>query len=134
MRSRNDTPVSARTLTMKRIIAIAGFASVLVIMLLAAIVSLAQTPTGQGNTPVLPSTLSKAAFSGNVGQLPPPPSMPVSTITGSPLMPDSVILPSAVRPTLPPSYEALIGSEYAADLRDAEKMHHEGMYVPATKM
>ena len=103
-------------------------------MLIAAIVSLAQTPTGQGNTPVLPSTLSKAAFSGNVGQLPPPPSMPVSTITGSPLMPDSVILPSAVRPTLPPSYEALIGSEYAADLRDPENMHHEVMYDPATKM
>ena len=49
-------------------------------------------------------------------------------------MPDSVILPSAVRPTLPPSYEALIGSEYAADLRDPENMHHEVMYDPATKM
>lgn len=100
----------------------------------AAVVSLAQTP-GSTNTgvPSLPSTQPKSPLGGNVGNLPAPPSMPMSSITGSPLMPDSVIVP-AVRPTLPASYEALIGSEYAADLRDPENMHHEVIYDPATRM
>lgn len=100
----------------------------------AAVVSLAQAPGSQSpSVPSLPSTRPKSPLGGNVGNLPAPPSMPVGTLSGRPLAPDSATLP-AVRPTLPASYEALVGGEYAADLRDPENMHHEVIYDPATRM
>lgn len=100
----------------------------------AAVVSLAQTPGSQSpSVPSLPSTRPKSPLGGNVGNLPAPPSMPVGTLSGRPLAPDSATLP-AVRPTLPASYEALVGGEYAADLRDPDNMHHEVIYDPATRM
>lgn len=106
----------------------------LILMSAVAALSLAQTPGSQSaSVPVLPSTQSKSPLGGNVGNLPAPPSMPVSSISGLPLMSDSSILP-VVRPTLPSSYEALTGSEYAADLRDPDNVHHEVIYDPTTRM
>ncbi len=65
--------------------------------------------------------------------LTPPPPIPLN-ISGSPQIPDSIILPSPVKHTLPQSYEEYIGSEYAADLRTPENIKTEIVYDPATKM
>lgn len=124
---------------MKRIAGYLMLALALIMMLVAAVASVAQNPSSStgGNAaavPVLPSTQSKAAVPGNAGKLPPPPPIPMSSISGSPNMPDSVILPSPVRPTIPQSYEDFVGQEYAADLRDPENVHHEVFYDPASKM
>lgn len=114
-------------------------ALILASMLVAAVVSVAQNPSpagSGGNTaiPVLPSTQRKANVPGNAGNLPAPPFLPISSISGSPGMPDSVLLPAPVKPTIPMSFEDFAGAEYAADLRDPENIRHEVFFDPATKM
>lgn len=65
---------------------------------------------------------------------PPPPSVPQSSITSSPIVPDSIILPSPVQTTLPQSYEDYVGKEYAADLRTPSNITTNVEFDPATGM
>ncbi len=64
-------------------------------------------------------------------ELQPPPPPPASIVPG---IPDSVILPSPVSPTIPRNYEDYLDREYAADLRDPSNIRTEAEYDPATGM
>lgn len=131
----NPLKISTILIKMKKVLGCICILSAMALMLTCAIVSLAQNPGSQSSTsPVLPSMQSKLAIPGNTGKLPPPPYMPVSSISGTPGIPDSVILPAPVQPILPNGYEALIGQEFAADLRTPENIKNEVIFDPATKM
>ncbi len=71
----------------------------------------------------------------------PPPPPPVPKYLPGTQIPDSVILPSPVRPTLPREYSDYIGKEYVADLSNPSNITTEavfdpdlGMYVIRTKL
>ncbi len=63
---------------------------------------------------------------------PPPPDPPLYLDNTD--IPDSIILPSPVSPTLPRGYEDYIGREYAADLEDPSNITTEAVYDPELKM
>ncbi|MCM1152701.1 MAG: cell surface protein SprA [Muribaculum sp.] len=64
---------------------------------------------------------------------PPPPPPPPTYIPGTHI-PDSVIMPSPVSPTLPTEYQDYIGREYAADLDTPSNIKTEAVYDPETGM
>lgn len=63
---------------------------------------------------------------------PPPPPLP-ENLQGTNI-PDSVILPSPVHPTLPREYSDYIGKEYVADLSNPSNIKTEAVYDPETGM
>ena len=65
-------------------------------------------------------------------QAPPPP--PESEYLHGTHIPDSIVLPAPVSPTLPRGLEDYAGREYAADLRDPSNIKTEAVYDPATGM
>ncbi|MDE6803771.1 MAG: hypothetical protein K2J29_03970, partial [Muribaculaceae bacterium] len=65
-------------------------------------------------------------------QAPPPP--PESEYLPGTHIPDSIVLPAPVSPTLPRGLEDYAGREYAADLRDPSNIKTEAVYDPATGM
>ncbi|MDE5924897.1 MAG: cell surface protein SprA, partial [Muribaculaceae bacterium] len=50
------------------------------------------------------------------------------------MIPDSVVLPAPVSPTLPRGYSDYLGQEYAADLSDPRNITTQAEYDPATGM
>lgn len=62
---------------------------------------------------------------------PPPPPQSSGNISGTEI-PDSIIMPSPVSPTLPYYYEDYVGKEYAADLKDPSNIKTEAVYDPTT--
>ena len=63
-------------------------------------------------------------------ELTPPPPAPVGEYIEGTHIPDSIILPSPVSPTLPRGYADYIGREYAADLSDPQNIKTEVVYDP----
>lgn len=73
--------------------------------------------------------------------LSPPPPPPVSEYIPDTRIPDSILMPSDVQPTIPRGYEDYAGREYAADLSTPDNIKTEvsydpdlGMYVIRTKL
>ena len=64
----------------------------------------------------------------------PPPPPPVPEHLPGTQSPDSVVLPSPVKPTLPTTYEDYIGKEYAADLSDPKNVKTVVEYDPEIGM
>ncbi|MDE6330306.1 MAG: cell surface protein SprA, partial [Muribaculaceae bacterium] len=64
---------------------------------------------------------------------PPPPPQNGGYIQGT-MIPDSVVLPAPVSPTLPRGYSDYLGQEYAADLSDPRNITTQAEYDPATGM
>ncbi|MDE6806013.1 MAG: cell surface protein SprA, partial [Muribaculaceae bacterium] len=63
-------------------------------------------------------------------ELAPPPPAPEPRYVGGTDIPDSVIMPSPVSPTMPRGYNALLDEEYAADLSDPSNIKTEAIYDP----
>lgn len=64
---------------------------------------------------------------------PPPPAPRTEYIDGTHI-PDSIVLPSPVSPTLPRGYSDYLGREYAADLSDPKNIKTEAVYDPELGM
>lgn len=67
-------------------------------------------------------------------ELQPPPPPPQNEYIPGTQIPDSVILPSPVSPTLPMGMADYVGREYAADLRNPSNIRTEAIYDPSTGM
>ncbi|MDE6558594.1 MAG: cell surface protein SprA, partial [Muribaculaceae bacterium] len=71
-------------------------------------------------------------------ELDPPPPPPAGNAAagylGNTDIPDSIILPSPVSPTLPRGYADYLGKEYAADLSDPSNITTQAEFDPATGM
>ncbi|MDE7343476.1 MAG: hypothetical protein K2N19_05615, partial [Muribaculaceae bacterium] len=64
---------------------------------------------------------------------PPPPAPEPQYVQGTDI-PDSVLMPSPVSPTMPRGYNALLDAEYAADLSDPSNIKTEAIYDPESGM
>ena len=67
-------------------------------------------------------------------ELAPPPPAPRTEYLDGTHIPDSIILPSPVSPTLPRGYADYMGQEYAADLSDPQNIKTEAVYDPELGM
>jgi len=87
---------------------------------------------------LLPVLVAVASFV-SIGQyqkteFAPPPPPPAPQYLDGTHIPDSLIMPFDVSPTLPRGYEDYIGREYAADLRDPSNIKTEAVFDPETGM
>ena len=67
-------------------------------------------------------------------ELPPPPPSGMTSTLDDTAIPDSLLMPSPVRPTLPRRYADYVGREYAADLSTPSNIKTEAVYDPETGM
>ncbi len=79
---------------------------------------------------VVATVVSSAQY--RKSELPPPPP-PTQYIEGTHI-PDSVVIPSDVSPTLPRGLEDYVGREYAADLRTPSNIKTEAIFDPESGM
>ena len=81
---------------------------------------------------LLASVISLAQY--RKSELDPPPPAPEPGYVGGTRIPDSVMMPSPVSPTMPRGYNALLDAEYAADLSDPTNIKTEAVFDPESGM
>ncbi len=81
---------------------------------------------------LLVSVISIAQY--RKSELDPPPPAPEPEYVQGTVIPDSILMPSPVSPTMPRGYNALLDDEYAADLSDPSNIKTEAIYDPESGM
>ncbi len=81
---------------------------------------------------LLVSVISIAQY--RKSELDPPPPAPEPEYVQGTVIPDSILMPSPVSPTMPRGYNARLDDEYAADLSDPSNIKTEAIYDPESGM